>query len=107
MLVLSWFEEQMRDDAGFQNVPLFVRGQLALVGMNSCSLFPRPGHYRNKAGKALELSCRLARPPRGRQGRTKINRRPDDRQNFHSLSPPGPDQRESFESVLVPVSEFS
>lgn len=61
--MLSWFEEQMRDDAGFQNVPLFVRGQLALVGMDSCSLFPRPGHYRNKAGKALELSCRLSPPP--------------------------------------------
>lgn len=61
--------------------------------------------------RCWELSCGLAglgwHPSRGRQGRTKINRRPDDRQNFHSLSPPGPDQRESFESVLVPVSEFS
>lgn len=45
--------------------------------------------------------------PAAGKGGTKINRRPDDRQNFHSLSPPARPARESFESVLVPVSEFS
>lgn len=38
VLTLSWLEEQMRTDAGFQNVPCSARGQLALAGMDSCSL---------------------------------------------------------------------
>lgn len=90
--------------------PCSSGGQLALVGMDSCSLFPQTRPLtgtRQTRCWSLAAGWLAPHPARGRQGRTKINRRPDDRQNFHSLSPPGPDQRESFESVLVPVSEFS
>lgn len=61
VLTLSWFEEQLRDDAGFQNVPCSSGGQLALVGMDSCSLFPRPGHLpeqgRERQGAGAELQA--------------------------------------------------
>lgn len=111
---LSWFEEQMRDDAGFQNVPCSSGGQLALVGFDSCSLFPRPGHYRNKAalgaGALMRAGWRPGRPPAaGKAGPGS----PEsiDGPMIGKISTPcrlrtSPVKRASS-PVLVPVSEFS